>query len=76
MVLEHSKDMSVNWKVICDRTNNPCWCHTCNPIDWTKPESVYMRLCPDCGNKRCPKASDHNNECTNSNEPNQTGSIY
>ena len=64
------------WKVICDRTNNPCWCHTCSPIDYTKPESVYMRLCPDCGNKRCPRATDHNNTCTNSNEPNQVGSVY
>jgi hypothetical protein len=53
-----------------------CWCHTCRPIDYTKPESVYMRLCLSCGNKRCPKASDHNNPCTNSNEPNQEGSIY
>ncbi len=27
--------------------------------------------CPDCGNKRCPKASDHRHACTGSNEPNQ-----
>lgn len=53
-----------------------CWCHTCNPIDYTKPETVFMRLCPDCGNKRCPKATDHNLQCTNSNSPNQEGSIY
>jgi Zn finger protein HypA/HybF involved in hydrogenase expression len=54
-----------------------CWCHTCRPIDYVKdPLSVYMRLCPSCGNKRCPKATDHRNECTNSNEPNQIGSIY
>lgn len=33
-------------------------------------------VCPDCGNKRCPKASDHENACTNSNEPGQPGSIY
>lgn len=53
-----------------------CWCHKCNPIDWTKPNTMFMRLCPTCGNKRCPKATDHNLECTNSNEPNQDGSIY
>ena len=35
-----------------------------------------MILCPDCGNKRCPKASNHRNQCTESNEPNQRGSIY
>lgn len=38
--------------------------------------SARMILCPICGNKRCPKASDHRNECTESNEPNQAGSIY
>ena len=35
-----------------------------------------MILCPECGNKRCPKASDELLECTNSNEPGQVGSIY
>jgi len=35
-----------------------------------------MILCGDCGNKRCPKASDHRWECTGSNSPGQEGSIY
>jgi DNA-directed RNA polymerase subunit RPC12/RpoP len=35
-----------------------------------------MILCPECGNKRCPKASDHQLDCTGSNEPNQPGSVY
>lgn len=35
-----------------------------------------MILCPECGNKRCPKASDHRLQCTGSNEPGQAGSIY
>jgi hypothetical protein len=35
-----------------------------------------MVLCPTCGNKRCPKATDHRLDCTNSNEPEQYGSIY
>jgi hypothetical protein len=35
-----------------------------------------MILCPDCGNKRCPHATNHNNPCTNSNEPGQPGSRY
>lgn len=30
-------------------------------------------VCPDCGNKRCPKASDHDLACTGSNEPGQAG---
>jgi hypothetical protein len=35
-----------------------------------------MILCPVCGNKRCPHATNHNNPCTNSNEPGQPGSRY
>jgi hypothetical protein len=35
-----------------------------------------MILCPDCGNKRCPKASDHQLACTGSNEPGQPGSVF
>lgn len=37
---------------------------------------VTMIVCPICRNKRCPKASDHRLECTNSNEPGQPGSVY
>ena len=37
---------------------------------------VRMILCPACGNKRCPKASDHRLECTGSNESGQPGSVY
>lgn len=33
-------------------------------------------VCPDCGNKRCPKATFHGNKCTNSNEVGQEGSRY
>lgn len=49
-----------------------CMCETCTP------HSVEMRmiLCPICGNKRCPHATDHRNACTNSNEPGQPGSSY
>lgn len=49
---------------------NTCWCLTCDPV------TVRMALCPDCGNKRCPKANDHRNTCTGSNEPGQKGSAY
>lgn len=35
-----------------------------------------MILCPTCGNKRCPQATDHRLKCTGSNEPDQMGSIY
>lgn len=33
-------------------------------------------VCPDCGNKRCPKANNHNNACTNSNDVGQKGSRW
>jgi hypothetical protein len=36
----------------------------------------FMIVCPDCGNKRCPKATFHDNPCSGSNAPNQPGSSY
>ncbi len=35
-----------------------------------------MEVCPDCGNKRCPRATDPALPCTGSNEPGQPGSRY
>jgi hypothetical protein len=32
--------------------------------------------CPTCGNKRCPRGTDHRLDCTGSNEPDQPGSRY
>lgn len=40
------------------------------------PQFYGMIVCPTCGNKRCPHATDHNCDCTGSNEPGQEGSIY
>lgn len=65
-----------------------CVCHRCirehnikagTGEDWFSQlpySSTYMVHCPDCGNKRCPKASDHKLDCTGSNEPGQAGSVY
>lgn len=50
-----------------------CWCLTCRPVTMT---DMRMVLCPDCGNKRCPKATNHRHVCTGSNEPGQPGSVY
>lgn len=33
-------------------------------------------VCPDCGNKRCPKASAHWQACSGSNDVGQPGSYY
>ena len=53
-----------------------CWCHACRPVSMTPPENMRMVLCPDCGNKRCPKANNHGNACTGSNATGQPGSAY
>ncbi len=37
---------------------------------------IGLILCPNCGNKRCPHATDHALGCTMSNEPGQAGSAY
>lgn len=71
--------------------SDDCHCHRChearvakleepitpeNRADWIALASVGMIVCGTCGNKRCPKASDHDLACTDSNEPGQPGSIY
>ena len=59
-----------------------CGCYACDVPAWQLwPEANFflrtrMNLCMTCGNKRCPGAADHRNECTGSNEPGQPGSLY
>ncbi|WP_281161853.1 hypothetical protein [Klebsiella quasipneumoniae] len=53
--------------------NPDCWCRTCRPVVLNDMRFV---VCPDCGNKRCPRANDHRNACTGSNEPGQEGGAY
>jgi hypothetical protein len=62
-----------------------CECHRCikeknlglqGPFGFMPLSSSKMILCPRCGNKRCPKASDHELACTTSNSPGQPGSVY
>lgn len=50
-----------------------CGCNRCS--DFMR-RSTVMILCPRCGNKRCPLANDHRNECTGSNDAGQPGSAY
>ena len=56
----------------------PCECETCREARFQAGERVMLRMvtCPLCGNKRCPRATDHRLACTNSNEPGQWGSNY
>ena len=54
-----------------------CGCHRCvDSIDRATRGPAWMIVCPTCGNKRCPRASDHDLACTGSNEPGQPGSVY
>jgi hypothetical protein len=50
-----------------------CYCYNCSD---SNTRMTRMILCPECGNKRCPRATDHSNACTNSNESGQEGSRY
>jgi len=57
-----------------------CWCYNClseikNNNGLPITASTFI-VCPTCGNKRCPKATDHNLTCTQSNELGQPGSRY
>ena len=58
-----------------------CGCYRCMGLKydentgWPLTMSTFI-VCPDCGNKRCPKSTDHTLACTNSNEPGQPGSRY
>lgn len=60
------------WIPVSERVPN-CWCRTCRPVVINDMRFV---VCPECGNKRCPRANDHRNACTGSNEPGQEGSAY
>jgi hypothetical protein len=50
-------------------------CHACFKASGAMLMTRII-LCPSCGNKRCPKASNHRLECTDSNESGQAGSVY
>lgn len=50
--------------------SDQCWCATCRPVSFG---DMRMVLCPECGNKRCPHATDHRYACTGSNDIGQVG---
>jgi len=51
-----------------------CPCLQCNTDAGV--EVWWMVVCQQCGNKRCPHATDHLYACTGSNDPGQVGSVY
>ena len=61
--------------------NSILCCSTCDEkrqalMPWPAALMRTMIVCPECGNKRCPRASYHGNACTGSNDPGQPGSFY
>jgi len=66
-------DKKVNQQIF--QKEEKCSCETCMP---NPPFGGRMRfiVCSKCGNKRCPHATNHIYECTNSNEPGQKGSSW
>lgn len=56
-----------------------CWCSDCEDRRGARDPSLFSRtmcLCPTCGNKRCPRATNHELGCSGSNELGQQGSRY
>jgi ribosomal protein L32 len=56
-----------------------CSCHKCSEgktLNGWPITMLRMTVCPNCGNKRCPHATDHRYACSHSNEPGQAGSVY
>jgi len=66
--------------------SSECNCMKCSSgqiVEHTAPDGqvwrfprIMMHVCSICGNKRCPHATDHELDCTGSNEPGQKGSAY
>ncbi len=63
-----------------------CWCVACDEmvrtahiLNGANEATLFMRtfvVCPDCGNKRCPRATHHDHACSGSNDYGQPGSVY
>lgn len=66
----------------CERAQwGTCGCAACVATALSAkpfPDNLFAPfiVCPDCGNKRCPRATHHDNACTGSNDPGQPGSRY
>ncbi len=67
---------SNNWDAIFGKKKTDktvCACYNCVSA---QERMSRMIVCAQCGNNRCPHATDHKLACTNSNEPGQQGSRY
>lgn len=48
-----------------------CWCRTCDRTVSSLPQR--MNLCPECGDKRCPRADHHDAACSKTPNAQVTG---
>lgn len=84
LAAEHGRDLYLREhmnRFVLFTPGPACGCSACldeldNFLEPTEAMARFMVLCPECGNKRCPKAAHHENQCTGSNEPGQPGSTY
>jgi hypothetical protein len=44
-------------------TQVACWCESCDTAA-NNGLRTRMSVCPECGDKRCPKAAHHGNDCS------------
>lgn len=67
---------------IADPTDGGVCCRRCEDAALAQLPEIERMLkrtfivCTTCGNKRCPKATHHDNNCTHSNASGQPGSDY
>jgi hypothetical protein len=77
LIISGSGGKSVITETLYNQQSNlKCWCNNCCKEATGYHHLFHMVLCPECKNKRCPKASNHVLECSGSNAPGQDGSLY
>ena len=68
---------NLDTKMKLDQQQCPCLrCIKQRDADHGLVFQTAMQLCPVCGNKRCPKGTNHDLDCSGSNNPGQDGSSY
>lgn len=56
----------ITWRIVPQPQPEKCGCRSC----LTPAERLCtFVVCPECGDKRCPRADDHRNDCTSDNVP-------
>lgn len=75
MVRHDDADQFLEWRESTSAAPSPaqqeCWCETCDLAQGNPLGRTRMSLCPECGDKRCPRAKHHDNVCAQHQEPPQ-----